>query len=87
MTGDRHRETPVAVRFSEDRQRLEDFAREHGKAVHRVIRDAVRAWLDKHASPLRDASEAGTANRAISTALETAARETTQAGPGTGETR
>ena len=49
MTGDRHRETPVAVRFSEDRQRLEDFARDEGKPVHRVVRDAVRAWLDKHA--------------------------------------
>jgi hypothetical protein len=75
---DRHRETPVAVRFSEDRQRLEDYAHGHGKAVHRVIRDAVRAWLDQHATPLRDARETGDANADLRASLRGAAHQTTE---------
>ena len=39
--GDRHAETPLTVRFSKDRH----------TPVRRVVRDAVRHWLDKHTSP------------------------------------
>jgi predicted transcriptional regulator len=47
-SGDRHAETPLTVRFSDDRRRLEDFAAATHTPVRRVVRDAVRAWLDKH---------------------------------------
>jgi hypothetical protein len=46
---DRHREKPLSLRLGDQRQRLEDFARETRQPVRRVISDAVRAWLDKHA--------------------------------------
>ena len=46
---DRHREKPLSLRLGPDRERLEDFARDTGQPVRRVIADAVRAWLDKHA--------------------------------------
>jgi hypothetical protein len=46
---DRHREKPLSVRLGAERQRLEDFARATGQPVRRVIADAVKAWLDKHA--------------------------------------
>lgn len=46
---DRHREKPLSLRLGTERQRLEDYAREHGQPVRRVIADAVKAWLDKHA--------------------------------------
>lgn len=49
MTGDRHREKPLSLRLGAERQRLEDYARDTGQPVRRVIADAVRAWLDKHA--------------------------------------
>jgi hypothetical protein len=54
---DRHRETPVAVRFGEDRHELEDYARENGMAVHRVVRKAVRALLDMHRSRCEGSTE------------------------------
>jgi hypothetical protein len=46
---DRHREKPLSLRLGPDRQRLEAYARDTGKPVRRVIADAVKAWLDKHA--------------------------------------
>lgn len=46
---DRHREKPLSLRLGAERQRLEDFARDTRQPVRRVITDAVRAWLDKHA--------------------------------------
>lgn len=46
-SGDRHAETPLTVRFSEDRQRLEDYAAATGTPIRRVVRDAVKHWLDK----------------------------------------
>lgn len=46
---DRHREKPLSLRLGADRERLEDYARDTGQPVRRVITDAVRAWLDKHA--------------------------------------
>jgi predicted DNA-binding protein len=45
---DRHREKPLSVRLGAERQRLDDYARQTGQPVRRVIKDAVRAWLDKH---------------------------------------
>jgi hypothetical protein len=50
MTIDRHREKPLSLRLGADRQRLEDYARDHGQPVRRVIADAVKAFLDKNAS-------------------------------------
>jgi hypothetical protein len=47
-SGDRHTENPLTVRFSEDRERLEDYAAATGIPIRRVVRDAVRHWLDKH---------------------------------------
>jgi hypothetical protein len=45
-----HREKPLSLRLPEDlRQRLEDFARATGQPVRKIIGDAVRAWLDRHA--------------------------------------
>jgi predicted DNA-binding protein len=44
---DRHREKPLSLRLGAERQRLEDFARDTGQPVRRVIADAVKAWLDK----------------------------------------
>ena len=50
MTGtDRHREKPLSLRLGTDRQRTEDYAAAAGLPVRRVILDAVRAWLDRHA--------------------------------------
>lgn len=46
---DRHREKPLSLRLGAERQRLEDYARDTGQPVRRVISDAVKAWLDKHA--------------------------------------
>ena len=46
---DRHREKPLSLRLGPERQRLEDYARTAGQPVRRVIADAVKAWLDKHA--------------------------------------
>jgi hypothetical protein len=46
---DRHREKPLSLRLGAERQRLEDFGRDTGQPVRRVIIDAVRAWLDTHA--------------------------------------
>lgn len=48
-TGDRHAEQPLTVRFGTDRSRLEDYSDRTGLAVRRIVRDAVRHWLDKHA--------------------------------------
>jgi hypothetical protein len=45
---DRHREKPLSLRLGPDRQRLEDYARDHGQPVRRVVTDAVKAWLDEH---------------------------------------
>ena len=90
-SADRHppgRQVGVSARLDrEDYEPFEAAFKNAGINRRQAIIRAIRDWTAKHASPLRDASEAGTANRAISTALETAARETTQAGPGTGETR
>ena len=47
MTGDRHREKPLSLRLGAERQRLEDYARDTGQPVRRVIADAVKAWLDE----------------------------------------
>jgi len=50
VTGtDRHREKPLSLRLGTDRQRTEDYAAAAGLPVRRVILDAVRAWLDRHA--------------------------------------
>jgi len=43
---DRHLEKPLSLRLGSERQRLEDYAREHGQPVRSVIRDAVKALLD-----------------------------------------
>lgn len=45
---DRHQEKPLSLRLGAERQRLEDYARDHGQPVRRVIADAVKAWLDQH---------------------------------------
>jgi hypothetical protein len=50
VTTDRHREKPLSLRLGAERQRLETFARDTGQPVRRVIADAVKAWLDKHAA-------------------------------------
>ena len=47
---DRHTEKPLSIRLGADRQRLEDFAEQADQPVRRVITDAIRAWLDKHAA-------------------------------------
>ena len=47
---DRHREKPLSLRLGAERQRLEDFARDTGQPVRRVITNAVKAWLDQHAT-------------------------------------
>jgi len=47
---DRHREKPLSLRLGAERQRLENYARATGQPVRRVITDAVKAFLDKHAS-------------------------------------
>jgi hypothetical protein len=48
---DRHREKPLSLRLGDQRQRLEDFARDTHQPLRRIIADAVRHWLDKHATP------------------------------------
>lgn len=55
MTADRHREKPLSLRLGAERQRLEDYARDTGQAVRRVVADAVRAYLDE-----RDTACSGT---------------------------
>jgi len=47
---DRHTEKPLSIRLGAERQRLEDYAEQAGQPVRRVIKDAVRAWLDKHSA-------------------------------------
>ncbi|MGH3205105.1 MAG: hypothetical protein ACRDP5_24105 [Streptosporangiaceae bacterium] len=55
---DYHREKPLSLRLGHaERRRLEDYARDTGQPVRRVIADAVQAWLDQHAT--RDTEEAG----------------------------
>jgi hypothetical protein len=52
---DRHREKPLSLRLGTERQRLEDYARDTGQPVRRVIADAVKAWLDQHSVAGTDA--------------------------------
>ena len=47
---DRHREKPLSLRLGPERQRVEDYARDAGRPVRRVIADAVKAWLDQHSA-------------------------------------
>jgi len=75
---DRHLEKPLSLRLGAERQRLEDYARDTGQPVRRVIADAVRAWLDGHASPLQDAAEAQAANREITAGLKAETTEETR---------
>jgi hypothetical protein len=56
---DRHREKPLSLRLGAQRQRLEDYARDTGQPVRRVISDAVRAWLDRHAKTTETTTETG----------------------------
>lgn len=51
---DRHREKPLSLRLGAERQRLEDYARDTGQPVRRVIADAVTAWLDQQESEPAD---------------------------------
>ena len=53
---DRHREKPLSLRLGAERQRLEDYARDIGQPVRRVITDAVKAWLDQRARKANDRS-------------------------------
>ena len=49
---DRHIEKPLSLRLGVERRRLEDYARDTGQPVRRVITHAVKAWLDRHSAPL-----------------------------------
>ena len=49
---DSHREKPLILRLGAERQRLEDYARDTGQPVRRVITRAVKDWLDRHSAPL-----------------------------------
>ena len=44
---DRHRERPLSLRLGAERQPLEDYARDTGQPVRRVIADAVKAQLGR----------------------------------------
>lgn len=43
---DRHLEKPLSLRLGAERQRLEDYARDHDQPIRSVIKDAVKALLD-----------------------------------------
>lgn len=74
-SADRHapgRQVGISARLDrEDYEPFEAAFKAAGIRRRQAIIRAIRDWTAKHASPLRDASEAGVANRQITESLKT----------------